>query len=491
MTKTKKVNGTLYVLFIAFILLQPALDIVTSLQTRQGTGMTVGVIIRSLFMMGFSVFVFVFVKNTDRVIWFCKFYLVLASLYCVIMLMTWLIQGGSFAFFENAKATVKAFYLPYMLVVSYLLFRQYQLVVSPLILSITLFQYVFVILLSVITNTSFKSYSWGEAGYNGWFYAANEVGAIICVLSPIVITYFIMSFFGERNKIGFIIFGIATLLVISFVTSFIGTRGPFYGVTAFVIVFVGWNLVSMVRCSQEKRKLCQRQFLAGFAMLICIVAFYFISPLRTNLENKGMKYDLITESSFSEPVDEPENSDASSGTSVAFSPEPQNASESTEHNNYQLLNFILNNRVEFLRPAADEYFEGTIWQKLFGIGYVDIAGKNPNMETAIEMDFIALFLRHGLIGFLIYVIPLIALIGTALVPVFSRFKSVVSSLFYCTMLYSVFIGLGVAFFAGHTLVAPAVSIYFALIFILILVEREALVSTGMDGIEVCSNRKKR
>lgn len=476
----------LQTLFIIFILIQPALDVVTSLQTRQEVTLTLGVIIRPLFMLGLTVFVFVFIKNSSRVIWLCKIYLILLSLYCIFFCVMSLLNGGNSGFFENAKATIKVFYFPYMLVICYLLYKQKDVFISPFILSITVFQYAAVIFLSFLTNTSFKSYSLGEAGYNGWFYAANEIGAIICILSPIAICYLIASLSEKDKKIGFNIFSVATLLLISFVASFMGTRVPFYGVTAFVVLYVVWNVISLLFGRQKERKQYQRQFLISTGMLVCIVALYFVSPLQINQENKEIKYQVSFNTS-AESSSNAENSSAPETSSELESSVPEIDSEKDTGRVYDLLNFVLNNRMELLKPVADEYFEGTIEQKLFGIGYVDASGQNPKMETAVEMDFVALLLRHGVVGILLHLIPLAIFVLSVLGPVFTRLKYVASSVAYCTMLYSVFIGLGIAFFAGHTLVAPAVSIYVAVALVLLQKEKDAFALKGKDNVEIHPN----
>lgn len=483
MTDTRKIKGPLQILFIIFILIQPFLDVVTSLQTRQEVSLTLGVIIRPLFMIGLTIFVFIFIKNSSRIIWACKIYLVLLSLYCIFFCVMSLLTGGISGFFENTKAVVKVFYLPYMLVVCYLLYKQLDVSIPPFILSITVFQYVAVIFLSFLTDTSFKSYSLGESGYNGWFYAANEIGAIICVLSPVAIYYLIAALSEKTKTISFYIFGTATLLLISFVASFMGTRVPFYGVTAFVVLYTVWNIVFSFFGGQEGKKRYQRQFLISLGMLICIVALYFVSPLQTNQENKEIKYQM----SFNTSTSSMESSSTSTTSSATESLTPEVDSEEDSSKTYELLNFILNNRIKLLEPVADEYFEGTIGEKLFGIGYVDMTGENPQMETAVEMDFIAVLLRHGVVGFFLHMIPIVIFVLSALAPIFTKFKRAVSSVAYCSMLYSVFIGLGIAFFAGHVLVAPAVSIYIAVVLVLLEKEKNTFTLKGKDNVETHPN----
>ncbi|MFK4998713.1 O-antigen ligase family protein [Bacillus sp. N9] len=40
---------------------------------------------------------------------------------------------------------------------------------------------------SIATSTSISSYDHTKIGYTGWFYAGNEIGAILAIISPIVL----------------------------------------------------------------------------------------------------------------------------------------------------------------------------------------------------------------------------------------------------------------------------------------------------------------
>ena len=49
------------------------------------------------------------------------------------------------------------------------------------------FMYVFIICLAQLTRTQFTSYTFDKLGHAGWFYAANEIGAILAITSPLII----------------------------------------------------------------------------------------------------------------------------------------------------------------------------------------------------------------------------------------------------------------------------------------------------------------
>ena len=79
----------------------------------------------------------------------------------------------------------------------------------------------------------------------------------------------------------------------------------------------------------------------------------------------------------------------------------------------------------------------------------------------IEMDFIAIFINYGILGLLIHITVLGIFAVICIKKFFKKIKSILCMENEITYIYSILITLFVAFLAGHTLVAPAVSIYLA------------------------------
>ena len=47
----------------------------------------------------------------------------------------------------------------------------------------------FIMIVSIATSTSLTSYDYSKIGYTRWFYAGNEIGAIIATIFPLVLLY--------------------------------------------------------------------------------------------------------------------------------------------------------------------------------------------------------------------------------------------------------------------------------------------------------------
>ncbi|MER2140601.1 MAG: O-antigen ligase family protein, partial [Priestia megaterium] len=122
-------------------------------------------------------------------------------------------------------------------------------------------------------------------------------------------------------------------------------------------------------------------------------------------------------------------------------------------------NLILSSREQFLAHHKEEYAKAPIARKMIGMGFSGDYTKQlpPKM---IEMDFYDLFFSLGIIGFLLWVLPLLVVGLTVLVRLFKEPSQLLDESF---MMYStaIVLALGIAFVAGHVFTAPAVTIYFA------------------------------
>lgn len=168
----------------------------------------------------------------------------------------------------------------------------------------------------------------------------------------------------------------------------------------------------------------------------------------------------------------PSSSDAGTDGAQSSTPStPTPSSSGIESSRfYRTANWLLSNRLAHALPTIKTYAGSDLAGKLFGVGYMRYEGAPASMEKALEMDFLTLLLRHGILGTILYVIPLLYFLFRILKQIFVRFRKVFGSIWYCTYLYALLLGVGIAFFAGHVLTAPAVSIYIAVI--LILSEKE-------------------
>ncbi len=427
--------------FIAqiYILIQPLLDFLTSLMTRfSDSPLTIGVIFRILFV-AFAGFYLLFLYKGPRKKTLALSYIGI-GLFGAASILSSTYFNGLNTIFENTKMFFKVFYLLFVILFFFALYIGEKFTISNKTLATVFIIYSGSIFLSVITSTSFVTYNYG-AGYCGWFYAGNEVGAIISSLAPIAVIYAI----DIRN----LVLKLIVFLLVVFSALYIGTKVPFISlicvITLLLVLYIFKYIVS--KDSYNLKLISQCVSL----LLIIAVVFNLNSPIKQNLINT---YSAQLDFSTSE-----ENLNSSDSTN-------QNSSHTDFKTKlFNTANSLLSNRLIFSKPALIAYDKASITQKLLGMGYNFKTADGEVFIQHIEMDFIAIFINYGILGFLIY----IAFIGIFAVICIKKFFKKIKSILYMKNeimhIYSIIITLFVAFLAGHTLVAPAVSIYLAIVVI--------------------------
>ena len=99
-----------------------------------------------------------------------------------------------------------------------------------------------------------------------------------------------------------------------------------------------------------------------------------------------------------------------------------------------------------------------------GLGYSYKIGKEIN-SNLIEMDFLALLFYHGVLGFIFYIIPILYFAMYCIKKIWGLRKSLWKNENLVVYTYGILIGLACAAVSGHVLIAPAVSIYIALLIV--------------------------
>lgn len=451
MVKNQTINSNrskMKIFLFCFILAQPFLDLFTSLMMKVGYSITVGVIIRSMFMAVVFFYSLFFSKYNKKNIWVV--YLLLVTAYCIFYVLMFYLKYGSAVAMGNARETIKTYYFCFLFVGLYLAYKDYKILIPDGILTCVLFIYTLVIFLAYITNTSFDSYEYGY-GVNGWFYAANEIGAIFSILSPIAIytcsSHFICS--DNSRKYKFNLYYLIPLVLIAFCSTYIGTRVAFGGVIIFLALSMLWYILAF---SFYKNRKLVPDFLVGVATLILIFCLFSNSPIQKNL-SKATTIDINTSD---QTVSIPAPNSAASSNDINT---PENKIESKNSSFYNLMNKLMNNRLYYLKPIHKEFSTSDLIKKSMGVGYVNTKNTKNDITKAVEIDFLSVYYRHGYIGFILFFAPLIISVIGIIILIIKDIRSFFFSLESCVYFYSLLLGLCISLTSGHALVAPAVSIY--------------------------------
>lgn len=429
-----------------YIICQPLLDILTAQGVKAGHPITAGVVVRALFMAAaflYAVFISQFEGKRLPMI-----YTGLLVGYLALFMLHMLTVGGISLCFANLAEVVKTFFAPFVLIFLYCIYKQYGFFITTQSIGAAGAIYCSVILVAYLTNTSSASYVNSGHGYNGWFYAANEIGCIIALTAPFTVYHCIKMIPTLTKKTWWKGLVIVWCLVCSaFSANFIGTKVVFGFSLVYALAGLVWTLFRLYR---ERRLPVLAQVGAFLLLAVLIMGFYQYSALKQYKEDT------------SDPL-----IDVPSDEIIHYWPgEIEQASEGTwllefitEHKAVQKLDQVLSRRLTSASPSVEVFLEGGAAAKLVGVGYANTKAYSRQINFMIEMDPPAILIRHGIVGFVLYCVPYFTFILYAIIQFFKHPLLRLSSLSYCTLLYCTLAGFAIAMAAGHALVSPAVSTF--------------------------------
>lgn len=460
-----------------FVLLQPFIDVFTSLAIRNSMGASLGVLVRSFFMAVITAYCILLSKTDKKLKLGVALYMIATGGYLMFYFAHFFKTGGLFFAFTNIKEAVKVFYFVFLLLGFYLIYKEYKFTVSDTVLSITAALYMSIIVIAFVTGTSYPSYKHGE-GFVGWFYSANEIGAIIGILAPYLLVNSVKGLIKALKEKKYPLFALYSFLCLEtvFCALFIGTKAVFLAFMLFVAIALALALFKAYKKAKTVNISRKAVSSALIAAVLCVSVFsglYIVSPIRANLTGKavveytylqkGTPFDPVGEDPVElpggfEPGEGNEQKDAELYTVWDAEKEPLPVPVS-------VLNKVFNNRIVFSIPVSRHYMSSSWVEKLFGVGYVNRSDAVYDIEEAIEIDIVTIFLRHGVVGFVLYFVPAFTLAFWAISRIFSSKRDIKKRDCVLVSLFGIAVAFGMSVLAGHVLIAPAVSVYIAIAFI--------------------------
>ncbi len=416
--------------FYLYLLAQPWIDLVTAYMIRHFSfPITLGIVARGLFlviMVGYSIY-YLDKEHQKKI----KLYLLLVILFGLTYIGfkpdSWhlgYLKTELIYFF-------KYFYFPILLVALFGSYRFLHLRDDDLlkIFCINAFVMALGILLPYFTQSGADSYVGQEAfGTVGWFYAANEVGAILALLLPA--GYFLL----KENKVA--IFTVATFTII-LAMLLIGTKVALFsslGIETLMILWFFWQ-----------RKKEYGLLLSVLTLIISLVLLPLL-PATHNMQEAIKKNEYLRQVPVEEVVQVQESKSVSSS--------------------YRLINLLFSGRQVYLKQNLDIYASSSTLDQIFGIGFVNRASiDNVDIEKLIEIDLCDIFLRYGIVGSIVYCLPIIYFLYRTIRIVYQK-KLLYHFKVYMSLIV-IALGLGISLLAGHILGAPPVSSYLALYMVIL------------------------
>lgn len=416
-------------IIILFIILQPIIDIITGLSIQYANAtITFGIIIRTIFMAFLVVLGFIKAEKKYRI--GMSIYYGALIIYMLGFLTNAYMENGINLMFVQIKGLIKNFYLPIILVAFIPIFKAYKMNIDRKVLMATLMIYVVTIFISSICGVAFLTYKAGDkAGTVGLFYSANEIGAILCLLSPFLVVDLAKEKLTWQKGIAVLLFVYAVLQL--------GTKVPYFGLVLLMITII---FACIINGKVQKMKQFYKKAGVFFGFLIAIYLVTGLTPVGENLTKIYGDVFVVTKAD------------------IQFGKTEQ-PPQITEFKNFEELKAAsVSGRNDFLKANKEKFFSGDILDKALGIGFVEKEDGNLEELKLTEMDYYDILFCNGIIGTILFVLPIFIFgIGLMRYTILNRRKITIEPI------YSIVMAGVVALLAGHVLVSPAVSIYVVII----------------------------
>ena len=214
-----------------------------------------------------------------------------------------------------------------------------------------------------------------------------------------------------------------------------------------------------------------------FSSLFFSPIFNNYTNLKSNINNNQDNQDI---SGINQNSDSNINNNNNNNNSSKFDDVHKQNEEKNDSNNLNEINefedlisnrfvasklkILLSGRDRFLINNINVYANSNLSDKLFGLGWNDRPEINYTVsKKVIEIDVADIFIHYGIIGFLIYFLPLFYCLVLGIINI--KYFTIETWLSLLTLMTE----MGISIFAGHVLSAPAVSTYLVLLIGLMMI----------------------
>ena len=398
--KIKKLNWSKSLLI--FLYLQPILDVIYGLSFNYlKISVSLNTIIRFAFMVIAAIYLMFINKDKKNKI-ITLLIAVYLALYGVFVL---LIKDYRVLFYEM-KNMISYFFFPIVLL--FFINNKNKVKIADKHYFYLNLIYLGFILIPNILGIGFRSYSVYKSGLIGWFYSSNSVGSIITLLVPITM-YYLMN--NKKYICFFLYLGITSYVFLS-----LGTKAPILGLLITIIFFIVQGFIKSIA-----NKRYQYIYIAVPIIMLSIILSIFLAPKTAAYKNMKMHLELFKINNINDAI---------------------NSKDFWNH-------IVFSKRLMFLEDTQKNYRQSSSIIKVMGIGF---ANDNLGEYKTIEIDYLDIFYRCGLLGTIIYLITI----------VFELYLLLNDKIKYNFKNYSICISILLsfllAFFCGHVFTAAGTAI---------------------------------
>ncbi len=325
---------------------------------------------------------------------------------------------------------------------------------------ISLSIYIISIFIAILTNTSSTTYIEGT-GYKGWFESGNSLCAILCISLCIVISFI------KDKKIRLVAIPVIILTGI-FLTMLVGTRTGLFGFVLIIFAYVVSELfVAILKKVQVNIKLIISG-LVVIVLFVSVVGFFGSKTLERREHLKNIESNIYDNSTgqvshisgdllrLKEQIENNELSEEYMSKAAQQSIiDLYNYAEKTNmvNNDMRMQQFIYN-----LNLVKNQ---DSILLLLFGNGY-----KAQFRELVMEMEIPAFLFNFGIIGFILYFGPFLALFLYFMYFGIRNIRKIDSE--YIILVFGLLLSFVLSFLSGYTFFYASASLLIIVICILVL-----------------------
>lgn len=390
-----------------FLFMQPFLDVLAAVLIYNNVDNFITSLIRLVFM-GLMILYLYFgeYENKKKTLIYVSTLIITIIIHTLIMVF----DKDMSVFMYEFKNTISTYYFVFLLISLGVIYKNNKISKKEL-----MYLWIIYVLLTFMPNVlgiGFKSYSHSKTGMTGWFYSANVVGSILVIILPII-----LSEIKKLPKLLIVILGAMALYSIFS----LGTKTPVLGLGIILFVNLLYYIYKLFKSKKKKSII----IIFGSLILLCGVSVYVI-PKTSFYENLKIHYNFLKKNDVK-----------------VFS------KEFLDH-------FVFSQRLSMEERTRHNYNISPIQEKVFGIGYIENYSTDSVNLKIVEMDYFDIFYREGIVGFILFFIPVIYMIVMFFKNSSINFVSV-------NMFISILLIMLLALFQGHIFITPAISIFVALI----------------------------
>ncbi|MBD8070546.1 O-antigen ligase family protein [Bacillus sp. PS06] len=426
-------------LFLLYILLQPIIDIITSVSLLVfEQSFTFGTMIRFIVMIIGLVYLYVNRKQLNNHAKLMFYMVVLGLFFILSLLMNWSLKSP-FQLGAEVTYIIKIVYFIVMFFTYFMVMKKMSRIDINWANTIQAFVFYsmtflsFSMVIAGLTGTAFNSYQYSKIGHKGWFFAANELGAILSIGFPIVLLYCIRH--TTSLKKWYLWLSAIAMLYSLFA---LGTKVGFGAILLTLVISI---IMSIYQFFKDRKTKPAFHYVAIVIQVVMLFGALIYTPFSPIIKNTSIHIGLL---------DDQENQKKGEAA--------EKNEEVEEEDNQKMQQLMLSGRDYYLSIQKKYYRDAPVIQKFFGMGY---AGNYQEKPKLIEMDLHDLFYSLGIFGFLLYILPFVYVLFQILKWLLLHLKTNLN-LEHSLVGTSLLLGLGIAITAGHVITAPAVSIYLAI-----------------------------